>query len=710
MAAAAQPSGGTTTPRSVQDAPSRLSITVEQLTPRVVTTDTPSITVVAKLTNNSERAIDDLDVRLERGAPLTSESKLRDALTQTKPDQTERSRFLEAGSLRPGASTTVTLAVSVNGADNTLKINRPGVYQLWVNVNGQPAGTKDAANLGYANLLLPVISAPVNGSAPSPPAPKPRVPAGVTMMWPLVDERPRIVQTVGDREVLADEGLTASLAPGGRLFSLVNAADLAIAKNPALGQSLCFAVDPDLLATVAAMAKGYLVRVGDGPPAPGIGVAPATQWLDRVRRLTNGKCVLALPYADVDLDALSRAGAGHLQTQAMSAGTDRVREVLAPVQPQPGLLWPVGGTLEQRTVSDLSHHGPVSVVVDPAKLRRDTGRTPYLLRSGLPAGSRALAYDQLTSSLLAGDNGTAQGLAASQNGLAAVLFRAAWGGADSMLITPPRRWTATSADLEALLDGVSLLADQQYVAPKPVQRLMTDPTAGTAEGMEYGAQDSTSEVAGSITAEVMRVNAVQRDLLGAMAKDAALQVEPHTLVTPLQFGLLRATSSAWRADPAGGHRAAEAVDGQVRELLGRVQVEVPGRPASLASRESRFSVTVRNSLPVLVQVRIVVARTAGLSTKQPPDITVAAGHARTEWVDAEVLRSGRFAVTVSITTPGHTPFSQPKKLDLSSTEYGTITLAVTWTAGGLLVLLSGLRIFRRVRANRAAKADTPSID
>ena len=46
------------------------------------------------------------------------------------------------------------------------------------------------------------------------------------------------------------------------------------------------------------------------------------------------------------------------------------------------------------------------------------------------------------------------------------------------------------------------------------------------------------------------------------------------------------------------------------------------------------------------------------------------------------------------------------RLELNSTSYGIISVAVTGTAGVVLVLLVGVRIFRRVRAARAGEPKT----
>ena len=67
-----------------------------------------------------------------------------------------------------------------------------------------------------------------------------------------------------------------------------------------------------------------------------------------------------------------------------------------------------------------------------------------------------------------------------------------------------------------------------------------------------------------------------------------------------------------------------------------------------------------------------------------------------------MIRSGRFTVDVSLSTPGGTPLGSTARIELSSTSYGSVTLIITGTAAAVLFLLVGLRIYRRVKTARAA--------
>jgi hypothetical protein len=83
-------------------------------------------------------------------------------------------------------------------------------------------------------------------------------------------------------------------------------------------------------------------------------------------------------------------------------------------------------------------------------------------------------------------------------------------------------------------------------------------------------------------------------------------------------------------------------------------------------------------------------------------VIIPARGAINRYLPAEVIRSGRFTVDVSLSTPGGTSLGSTTRLELTSTAHGSVTLIITGTAAAALFLLAGLRIFRRVRAARVA--------
>ncbi|MDQ3790536.1 MAG: DUF6049 family protein, partial [Actinomycetota bacterium] len=292
-----------------------------------------------------------------------------------------------------------------------------------------------------------------------------------------------------------------------------------------------------------------------------------------------------------------------------------------------------------------------------------------------------------------------------QNGLAALAYRAAFdqrvGG--QVVIAPPRRWLASSTELDQFLSLAGQLFQGGFTTPLPLDQAVKAPDGGTAESITYSTQDSRLEIPSQITADVMRINATRRDMLEAMADDNTTQVAPDDLLSPLQYGLLRGVSTAWRGHADGAASTVAYVEQRLDGLRDLVVVSDPGRPYSLASGDSPIPITIDNGLPVAIVVRIRLSPVPGLRPDAIPDVRIPPLASAQRYIPAEVSRSGRFTVDVRLTTPTGTPLGSddPVRLELNSTSYGIISVAVTGTAGAVLVLLVGVRIFRRVKAARA---------
>ena len=72
---------------------------------------------------------------------------------------------------------------------------------------------------------------------------------------------------------------------------------------------LTYALDADLLDTAVGMAGGYDVRVSESRLRPGTGRSVAAAWVRSLRdRVARGARLLALPYADPDVVALTEPG------------------------------------------------------------------------------------------------------------------------------------------------------------------------------------------------------------------------------------------------------------------------------------------------------------------------------------------------------------------------------------------------------------------
>ncbi len=694
---------------------------LSELSPRVVTaTSAPVLRVTGQVVNVGDRTITQLGVRLQRDEPVNSDEAVAravDGLAEA-PHVTRFQPLPGDLALAPGQSSPFALEVPLRGGAEleSLQINQPGVYPLLVNLNGKPdfGGT---ARLASVSMLLPVLGIPpaIPGGPPGPVVNLPPAPAPLTVVWPLATEPARLTTGPGEPLLIRSERagtdpVAAEIAPGGRLDGLLGALEQVLPPGAPLAAAVCVAVDPLLLETIDGMSRGYQVA-HPGGISEGTGARDAQRWLDRLRAAVQGRCVLPLPYADADLVALSRAGLTDLEALATGAGARLVADLLK-VQPLTGVSWPAGELLDERTLGDLTALQTYAVLLDPRGVIPQPDPTPAppprpgdivtLVggssstanpgnRGADPAG---LLVDPLLTSALAG---TGSPLAA-QNGLGALVYRAA---ADRpVLLVPPRRWQARGTEATAVLNTARQLLNAGFVVPRELAALANARSTGAEVMVTYPTQAGAEEIPAQVTAGVRRDRDVLRDLQVATIVDPAANLRPVTLLDPLRLGLLRGVSAAWRGQPNRAVLVTEEVNSRLDELRRSVRIVQPPGPYSLAASNSPLLISVSNELPVGVQVELSLSETAGLRAGAVGLQLVPARSTRQLVIPAEVSRAGQFSVGARLSTPGGTPLGEPSTLQLRSTAFGTVTVALTVGAGAALVLLVARGIVRRARRTR----------
>ncbi|MFW0793123.1 DUF6049 family protein [Gordonia sp. CPCC 205515] len=386
-----------------------LRLDIESITPSLVTSSGGAVvTVTGQVANVGDRDLHDLTIRLERGDQVPDAAGLRSSLAVTPtpvavatPFQPLTDELPARGSLRFQVSAPIS-------GDNGLNIEQVGVYPLQINVNGLP-DYGNRAKLAESRTLLPVLSLPPNRARAAgyvDPAGDDTVtdthlgpdgsvsanlssPAQFTLVWPLAAPPQLTPGVLGARTEpvrLTGDQLAGSLAPGGRLHTLLDAArsvagqtddtdsdasgssstttesdttagdesgtsESDAAPRPAskLQQSMCLGVDPDLLVTVRAMSLGYVVSTDpmdpSGPTTPGTGTPAALQWLTELQELAGQMCVVALPFAQADLTSLARIDTMGLTAAALTGPADIVDAILG-VRSVRGLTIPALGAVD----------------------------------------------------------------------------------------------------------------------------------------------------------------------------------------------------------------------------------------------------------------------------------------------------------------------------------------------------------------------------
>lgn len=678
-----------------------LRIDLAGLSPRVITSSTTTLTVTGTVTNTGDRRVTKPQVRLQVGDRATTERGIGDVLSGAVLKDTPLNEFAPvADVLEPGQSVPLTITVPLTGA-RVDRFGRPGVYPLLVNVNGTPE-FGGPARLGAVSMLMPVLSAPGHQSTGRTGAPS------MTLLWPLTGNVPHVYAApYGSPLVLADDRLAAEISGDGRLNALVTSAARA---GSSLAKSMCFALDPDLLATVDAMSRGYLVHT-DGGNVDGKGVEAAKTWLSELRALAGGRCVVALPFADADLDALTRIRPGDTSLVTRAAtGAATIQQVTG-VTPETGVLWP-DGTPSASVLTALTEAGVRTVLTDAGKL------APAAAGGGVTvqgSTARVQPTDSLISAAMTGVpaapgsvtvSATTERAVASQNGLGALAFRAGLGQPagqprpNHVLVAPPRRWDASAEEFTAYLEQVGEFLSAGVVTATGLPALLAaDPATSGAVG--DGGPDPATGVDAGVVAALSDLDVKATGLASAMQVDAAKRVKPDDVVEPVRLAELRGASTAWRGLPSD--LATANAQAELAAISGRVTVSQPKQTIALASGNSPLPVYVSNDLPVGINARFRLDNNTGLRPEDPKDWYFPASGGKNYFLPVEALRAGRFSVDVSLRTPTGTPLGSSARFELTSTEYGAITIIATVAAGVALLLLASRRIYRRVKDARAGR-------
>ncbi len=727
-----------------------LQIRIDRVSPDVVTTTSESVlTVSGAVLNVGDRPVRDVVIRMEHARAVTSSSQLRTDLTGDLDQFEPVADFVTvAPEMQRGDSVAFTLSYPLRdeGA-GSLGIAEPGVYPVLINVNGTP-DYGAPARLDDSRFLLPVLGVPpdqpsdsdrtsmsaadtLNSVVP----PDTSQPVRMTMLWPLAD-RPRLAPGApgGTTPVrLVDDSLAASLAPGGRLDTLLSAADFATGPTVDSGgqmrATLCLAVDPDLLVTVNAMTGGYVVNdgpdTGPGTPTrPGTGQEAATGWLNRLRALAGRLCVAPTNYAQADLTALHRVGdpglsaiatngAGAIVDQILGITSVRGASILADgplTLPALDLLAAQGPTVALAaahiTAQDSATGAPETADVTPLRYRPDlvaAGFDPAVGAALAGAGTDPVAPTYLDPSLdvpVRQDSQTAR----RQDALGALLWRGLTPTEQprTQILMPPPVWSLDADDAQAILTAVATTIHAGLAVPRPLPLVIAESNAVPHEPLQTPPPDALGHPRGAIDDNINGgIAAVVGRLWGLTA---ALTTDERTGLTgmqytaPLREDMLRALSQSVPPDAREGmaEQRLRAVSRSVDDMFGAVTIVNPGGAYTLATERSPLPLALRNDLPVPVRVRLRVDAPPGMTVTDMGEIELPPGYLPLR-VPIEVHFTQRVAVDVSLQTSEGLTLGEPVRLSVHSNAYGKVLFFITLSAGAVLVALAGRRLWHRFR-------------
>ncbi|WP_280832685.1 DUF6049 family protein [Mycolicibacterium frederiksbergense] len=724
-----------------------LQIHIDRVSPDVVTTTSDStLTVAGTVLNVGDRPVRDVVIRMEHAREVTSSTQLRTDLTGDLNQFEPVADFVPvAAEMQRGESARFTLSYPLRSEKApSLGIHQPGVYPVLLNVNGTP-DYGSPARLDDARFLLPVLGVPPADTTPgsvssadtlgSVVPPDTSDPVQMTLLWPLAD-RPRLAPGApgGTTPVrLLDDSLAVSLVPGGRLDTLLSAADFAtgptVDPGGRLRAAMCLAVDPDLLVTVNAMIGGYVVN--DGPDAgpttptrPGVGQEAALTWLNRLRALAGRMCVTPTIYAQANLTALHAVGDPGLSAIATNGAGDVVDQILG-VASTRGASILGDGPLTRPALDLLAAQGQTVAIAAAPGTAQDsaTGTTeaaglapvryrPEVVAAGFdPAVGAALAgagTDPVAPSYLDPDLAIPvrhdSQTARRQDALGALLWRGLTPTTQprTQILMPPLVWSLNADDAQAILTAVTTTIHAGLAAPRPLTAVIAESDAVPPAPLYTLSSDSPSNprtgVDENITGGISAVMSRLWGLTAALTTDERTGLTGMQYTAPLREDMLRALSQSVPPETREGLavQRLQTVGRSVDDMFGAVTIVNPGGAYTLATERSPLPLALRNDLPVPVRVRLQVDAPPGMTVTDMGEIELPPGYLPLR-VPIEVHFTQRVAVDVTLLTADGLTLGEPVRLSVHSNAYGKVLFFITLSAGAVLVALAGRRLWHRFR-------------
>lgn len=636
------------TPSGAEAAPLRTTLQLTALTPLAPQGDD---TLRAKGTFVANRTLDDVVVRLQMGTtPFVSRTSIAEAAADPPFTSAVPGAEDDLGKVRRGVREQFTVAIKVDD----LPFGFAGVYPLRVvAVDGS-----NGAELSDTTTFLPW--APEGVGVPS---------SRVLMFWPFLSQPVR--DSTG---AFTSDSLAVTTAPGGRLSTLVKTG----ADAPAT-----WIVDPAVLDATADL---------DEPSS--------NAWLADFQEAAAGRDVIALPYGDPDVAAVSAAGRPGFLQRGQRKG-DNVYQQLVGSAFRSDLSWPAEGAADSRVIATSSRGGDTIVLLAEANSPQVTPLT-YTPSGRIawedPAIDVLLADGPASALVSTPASTTSDVLLARQRFLAETLLHALELPSDPRLlvISPPRRWNPSASWADEL---VKTLRRAPWITPVSLTTALR-PSAPVVER----SAPTVPEVVAQDQLPASMVLAAQRGL-HENHRLAAILTRPGRLASPIEDSLFTSVGTSWRADVGAAEASQSATLDRLAAQRGRVRIVSKG--GTLGDDRGSFPVTIRNQLDQTVIVRLDVTSTDPLRlrvTGPEGRIRIAPARSRSVEVELDAVTSGSLSFDAQLRTPRGPAYSEPVTLVVDVRGFGQITFVVFGVAVALLVLAAAIRVARRIRAGRRAAA------
>jgi hypothetical protein len=304
--------------------------------------------------------------------------------------------------------------------------------------------------------------------------------------------------------------------------------------------------------------------------------------------------------------------------------------------------------------------------------------------------------------------GASAGAASRVNDLAAVLAGGSFDGTGTpVIVAPDKRWTANTAGLGLLSGLLRTLQTGGVLSGSSLTGIAA--AARTPATLNYPAVAQQSELSQAYLADVRQTINWISSVRSSLTKAAGdLAPAPADILGPLAGGMTSLGSAGLRTNNRVGRSILATTQGTLTGLQSGVAI-AGGNSYLLASSASPLLITVRNDLPYIAEVRLIVigGSSVGLTATDPGLQKIPAGRSQQFKIATEVVKAGKFPLNVQLRAPDGSAWSAPVTITVSSSAYGTLTIVLIIVAGGALLLMVAIRVVQRIRQRGGAGDPSP---
>jgi hypothetical protein len=698
--------------RAAESERAPLSVSIDTLTPSTIP-HKGRVTVTGEITNDSGSTWTDLQVYMFISpTPITSADALTqaagtDPATEVGGRLTAPGLYDEVADLAPGESSPYVL--SVRRKDLGIS-GQPGVYWFGVHVLGATHGVREAGADGRARTFLPLMGRH---------APSTRLALVVPVKQPVRRDAAGRVLDVAAWE--------RSLRPDGRLDRVVGLT------AEATMQPVTWLIDPAMLDAVRSLSQ-------DNPPldlsptdqttgsSPGESASPsasstssandepsgepssepsagpssgtgdqadggrspvardAATWLQELRTQAGDRTVLALPYGDLDVAAVTGNRMNRLYRQARDLSTQTMTAMGITASP---VVAPANGYLPARALrlvgpdtpvllDDLAYPGATQPVVDTA----DGGHvvlTDTAAGSGGPSPTPGFAA-----------------LAVRQRILSAMALHALSPSRDEpVVVSTPSDWNpGPSWGSAQFFGGLDVPWLQLVDLPTVLAGHVPPATPAQTQSPAYPHSQAVKEVPHAnllATEELGHTGDVLANLLTRNDRVDDVVAEQAML----------SSSMAARRHPDRFLRLARAAADHLRGLMAKVRIEGPPF-VMMSSEEGPIQVSLVNGLdqPVTVGVRA-ETRSPDLQFSTPDPVTLGPGKRASVRLRATSTDIGVHSVKLVATNSDGDPLGSTARFNVRTSQVGMVIWVIMGAGAAILFLTIAFRVARRLRRRKA---------